>query len=251
MRAVRKAHRLLAVSTIAMAILPALSACSKEPSAQAAETDLLGELASYRAIYDMKRNGEAWASAVVTLTPVRYQGKDAYRHAFVLRFQDDSVIDETVFAADDFSLLTKYINAGFGDDLAWNLFAIRDGSLRGATVYADARPAEAYEAAAPADASSGAAFNLIMNGLAEGRTLTTASADVGVTYDTTLTVEAEEQIETASGETVMAWRVEQQTSLQPGVKSYFWLRDTPPYMLVQEAPAAGITWSLRDFHTFE
>lgn len=253
----RSAHSLRIIGLGTAALVAASSmfppyAEAKEPAGTVQNAKpRQGALKAYRAVYDMRRGGKPWASAVVTLTPVRYQGADAYRHAITLRFEDESVFDETIFAAADFRLRAKFINSGVGGDLAWNFVAVRNGKLRGAQVFADARAPRIIEQKAPAAAQAGGYFRLAAAGLAAGREITVKGVDVGYDFETAMRVETREKITLGAGRAATAWRVALRNSLQPDQVSYIWLTEEPPYLLARRAPGQHIEWKLLSFDVFD
>lgn len=228
-------HSLFAILCLSMA------ACASPPPRAQSELD------PYRADYAMTRNGEAWATASVTLEKIRYQAEDAFRYSIWLRFADETVFDETFFSADDYSLLAKFINAGFGDDLSWNVYARSRGRIVGAQVFADARAPATLDFEAPANAKAGAFFMLLQEELYEGRRLKVPGADAGVSYWTEFEVAAPEKVKTAAGKAVQAWRVKRIVSLQPDAPSILFLSQDPPYLIAQQSPAQGIEWRLKNF----
>lgn len=235
---------------LATAGLAGRAAASDGGAAIAKEADDAPALVAYRAVYDMTRGGAPWAQAVVTLTPIRYRGADAYRHAIALRFENETVLDETIFDAASFKMLGKLINTGFGDDLAWNFYAVAGDRLRGAQVFADGREAVMLDEPIPAEAIGGANFKFAASGLFEGKTMIAAAADVGIAMTTRMTALGRETVTLADGEEVAAWRVaaapgDGAPAAADGGASTLWLTESPPYYLGLDAPAQGIAWRLR------
>ncbi|GAB4536693.1 MAG: hypothetical protein Tsb0010_16180 [Parvularculaceae bacterium] len=251
---------------LAAAVLAVCAAAPDGGRAVAQDTDEAGAqaaddapvLAAYRAVYDMTREGAPWAQAVVTLTPIRYQGAEAYRHAIALRFESENVFDETIFDAGSFKMLGKLINTGFGEDLAWNFYAVAGNRLRGAQVFADGREPVMLGMPVPAEAIGGANFKFAASGLFEGKTMTSTAADVGVVMTTRMTALGRETITLADGAEVAAWRVSSTSAAQgepaansEGLSSTVWLTERPPYYLGLDAPAQGIAWRLRSVTIFD
>ena len=196
------------------------------------------KLKEYRAVYQMRRGGDFWAIAVVKLSSIKYQGQDAYRHAIALHFETETVFDETLFAADDFTLLAKFISAGFGEDLSWRLFTQHEGKITGSQVFAKGTKPQTFEKSLTAIPSGNAMYFMAISNLAPEQTHTFSGAEHDIEFTETLRVLARTEPETENEVFPEAWQLELKNSLVPNHKTDIWL-STEPSLPVKKIVSGG------------
>ena len=227
----------------------AASSQSKDALGQSSSTSDK-KLKDFRAVYQMRRQGEFWANAVVNLTSIKYQGQEAYRHAIAMHFETETVFDETLFTADDFTLLAKFIHAGFGEDLSWRLYTQKNEKIIGAHVFANGKKPQTFDKALTQTPSGNALLFLAQMNLEPEKTHTFWGTEHDIEYNETIRVVDQSSFNTEQMTIPKAWQLELKNALMPNHTTEVWLTTEPPYLLKKSSPEAAIEWVLQQYQVF-
>ena len=191
------------------------------------------KLKSFTATYEMKRGGQYWATAVISMDSIMVDGKRAFRHSYEMQFDGQTVFDETIFLQESMAPLLKFIHGGLGPDLAYKVYAYKDNRVVGSNNFADGRYVEPIDTTYENSAYFGAGMAYLATALLK--------TDTGRSFQ--ITSALDDMIDTAT------WTL---TSQEGGTMLYTdakgnkeFLIDKPPYLVKKEFPQFEVEWVLK------